>query len=87
MGLAMPLSSVLAKKAYVGRDVLYDGFVKYFEANGQEYGSKTIQVRFKGHMAAGAELRDNARYEIAMPFVSPPTWLSIVLTKEGFACQ
>ncbi|KAL3470271.1 cytochrome P450 [Aspergillus californicus] len=60
------LQSIVARKAYQGREAAHKGFVKYYAADGHKDGSELTIARHKTLAAAGLHIKDIARIEVSM---------------------
>ncbi|KAL4911188.1 hypothetical protein BDW74DRAFT_6045 [Aspergillus multicolor] len=60
------LPSLTARKAYQGREAAYQGFLKYYTAEGQKDGSELTIARHKSLFEAGLSVSDIARNEVSM---------------------
>ncbi|RDW93638.1 cytochrome P450 [Aspergillus mulundensis] len=58
--------SLTARKAYKGRDAAYQGFLKYYEADGQKDASELTIARHKSLVSSGLAISDIARNEVSM---------------------
>jgi cytochrome P450 len=57
--------SIIARKAYLGREAVAAAFVKYYNEGGQQQASELAQARWKVQHEANASIEDIARMETA----------------------